>query len=165
MRVAPSKRRRWNNIMIVLVILFMGVLNLPTLIKSYLITPPEETAPAYPYVLNHHKELHQLNFAQFSLTKNAQGEWQASQSLPIAPLELVTHWQELSGTVIDENTMQSLEPKLGNPGTVEVWYQDQEEPQRVTYYQTDKFWLFHTWQGQWVAISVAKSYIIPYLAK
>ncbi|WPC74223.1 hypothetical protein [Vibrio porteresiae] len=165
MRVSPSRRRRWNNIMIVLVIVFIGVLNLPTFIKAYLLDPPKAEVSTYPYVLNHDKPLQQLNFAQFSLTKNSQGEWQASQTLSITPNELVAHWQELKGTIIDDKTMKSLETKLGNPATVEVWYQGQEEPQRVTYYQSDKFWLFNTWQGQWVAISVAKSYIIPHQAK
>ncbi len=34
---------------------------------------------------------------------------------------------------------------LNAPETMEVWYQDLDEPQRVTFYRLDNFWLFKNW--------------------
>ena len=63
---------------------------------------------------------------------------------------------------MDEATADSLEVNLGTPRSIEVWYKEQEEPQRVTYYQTTNFWLFKNWQQEWVAVSVDKSYLFPF---
>lgn len=164
MRVPPARRRRWNNILIILVIVFIGLLNLPTIIKTYLIEPQSHQQPQYPHVLNPAKSLKEMNFAHYTLVKKSQ-HWHSDKILPITADQLVEHWLELSGTVIDEKTFHSIEDTLGNPGTVEVWYDDQEEPQRITYYQGQKFWVFKTWQDRWVAISVDKNYIIPTLTK
>jgi hypothetical protein len=63
MRVAPSRRRRWNNILILAVVLFIGVLNLPAVIKTYFMEPP---APAYPTLLNAEWQLQAIHFPQLS---------------------------------------------------------------------------------------------------
>lgn len=55
--------------------------------------------------------------------------------------ELVQRWHALTGTEVDEATYRALQPTLPNAQTIEVWYADREEPQRITFYQTPQFWL------------------------
>ncbi|WP_172560332.1 hypothetical protein [Vibrio fluvialis] len=157
MRVAPHRRRRWNNILILAVIVFIGVLNLPAFIKSYLIEPE---VSSYPTLLNPHAKLQAMHFSRLSLELN-QDRWRATPPTEVAPEELVKRWQELVGTEVDEETYQSLQPNLRSPQTIEVWYSDQEEPQRITYYRTPQFWLFKNWQDKWIAISVDNGYLLP----
>ncbi|MBL4307110.1 hypothetical protein [Vibrio fluvialis] len=157
MRVAPHRRRRWNNILILAVIVFIGVLNLPAFIKSYLIEPE---VSSYPTLLNPHAKLQAIHFARLSLELN-QGRWRATPPTEVAPEELVKRWQELVGTEVDDETYLSLQPNLRSPQTIEVWYSDQEEPQRITYYRTPQFWLFKNWQDKWIAISVDNGYLLP----
>ena len=157
MRVSPSRRRRWNNILILLVILFIGVLNLPTIIKSYLIEP---AVSPFPTLLNSEWELQALHFPELSLEKN-QGRWRTTPPSSVAPEELVERWQQLVGTEVDDETYQSFLPILRTPQTIEVWYSNREEPQRITFYQTPRFWLFKNWQDKWIAISVEKGYLLP----
>ncbi|EKO3403566.1 hypothetical protein ACYVL9_002393 [Vibrio fluvialis] len=157
MRVAPHRRRRWNNILILAVIVFIGVLNLPAFIKSYLIEPE---VSSYPTLLNPHAKLQAMHFARLSLELN-QGRWRATPPTEVAPEELVKRWQDLVGTEVDDETYLSLQPNLRSPQTIEVWYSDQEEPQRITYYRTPQFWLFKNWQDKWIAISVDNGYLLP----
>ncbi|EMK6669055.1 hypothetical protein V9J75_002537 [Vibrio fluvialis] len=157
MRVAPHRRRRWNNILILAVIVFIGVLNLPAFIKSYLIEPE---VSSYPTLLNPHAKLQAMHFTRLSLELN-QGRWRATPPTEVAPEELVKRWQELVGTEVDDETYLSLQPNLRSPQTIEVWYSDQEEPQRITYYRTPQFWLFKNWQDKWIAISVDNGYLLP----
>ncbi|AMF95599.1 hypothetical protein M0358_003839 [Vibrio fluvialis] len=157
MRVAPHRRRRWNNILILAVIVFIGVLNLPAFIKSYLIEPE---VSSYPTLLNPHAKLQAMHFARLSLELN-QGRWRATPPTEVAPEELVKRWQELVGTEVNDETYLSLQPNLRSPQTIEVWYSDQEEPQRITYYRTPQFWLFKNWQDKWIAISVDNGYLLP----
>ncbi|EPA0453848.1 hypothetical protein ACQZMW_001812 [Vibrio fluvialis] len=157
MRVAPHRRRRWNNILILAVIVFIGVLNLPAFIKSYLIEPE---VSSYPTLLNPHAKLQAMHFARLSLELN-QGRWRATPPTEVAPEELVKRWQDLVGTEVGDETYQSLQPNLRSPQTIEVWYRDQEEPQRITYYRTPQFWLFKNWQDKWIAISVDNGYLLP----
>lgn len=157
MRVSPRRRRRWNNLLILAVILFIGIINLPSIIKSYLIEPP---ASPYPSLLNPQAELQAMHFTRLSLQKS-HGEWQANPPINIEPQELIERWQQLAGTRVDEQTYQSLQSKLGNPHSIEVWYQDQEEPQRITYYQAPQFWLFKNWQNEWIAVSAEAGYLFP----
>lgn len=159
MRVPPSRRRRWNNILILGIIAFIALLNLPTLIKTYLIEPPAVESP-YPYLLNPYAELQALHFSDWSLEKN-QGRWRSTIQSAIPEQELAQRWLGLVGTEVSETDFDTLKPRLGNPRSIEVWYLDQEEPQRITYYQAPQFWLLKNWQDKWIAISVEPRYLIP----
>lgn len=150
-------RRRWNNILILAVIAFIAILNLPTVIKTYLIEPP---ASPYPYVINPNAQLQALHFTDWSLELN-QNRWRSSKAISVAPEILAQRWQSLVGTEVDDVTYESLASLLRNPQTVEVWYQDREEPQRITYYQTPQFWLLKNWQEKWVALSVEEAFLFP----
>lgn len=150
-------RRRWNNILILAVIAFIAILNLPTVIKTYLIEPP---ASPYPYVINPNAQLQALHFTDWSLELN-QNRWRSSKAISVAPEILAQRWQSLVGTEVDDATYESLASLLRNPQTVEVWYQDREEPQRITYHQTPQFWLLKNWQEKWVALSVEEAFLFP----
>lgn len=150
-------RRRWNNILILAIIAFIAILNLPTVIKTYLIDPPVNP---YPHLLNPTAQLQALHFSDWSLELN-QSRWRSSQPVSVAPEILAQRWLDLVGTEVDDATYDSLSPILRNPQTVEVWYTDQEEPQRITYYQTPQFWLLKNWQDKWIAVSADRNFLFP----
>ncbi|EHP5030314.1 hypothetical protein KPM64_002847 [Vibrio cholerae] len=157
MRVSPNRRRRWNNILILSVIAFIAVINLPTVIKSYLLPDP---ASQFPSLLRTDATLQALHFPEFSLEKSRE-EWQSEPELSVDGQELVQRWYALPGTEVDEATYRALQPTLSNAQTIEVWYADREEPQRITFYQTPQFWLLKNWQDRWIAVSAEASYLFP----
>lgn len=159
MRVSPKRRRRWNNILILGVIAFIALLNLPTVIKNYLIEDTEVSS-AHPYLLNPHANLQALHFTDWSL-EHIQGQWQSSVVLEVDEQELVHRWVSLAGTEVSQEKFNMLKGQLGMPRTIEIWYVDQSEPQRVTYYQTTNFWLLKNWQDKWIAISLEPRYLMP----
>jgi hypothetical protein len=153
-------RRGWNNVLIAGIILFILALNLPNVIKSHW---QEQQVPSpYPYLLNPELEVLQIDFAKWSLQKEGD-TWRATHSLSIPAPELMQRWQQLVGTEVSESTYNQLKSGLPSARSIEVWYIGQEEPQRITYYQTPKFWLMQNWQQQWIAISVAPDYLFPLL--
>ena len=160
--------RRWNNILMLSVIAFIGVLNLPTIIKTYLLEPESEVIAesGFPYLLNPTDQLTAMHFSDWSLllTDNGweyQSQGKAQELSEPSEQELSQRWQHLVGTEVDAKTYQSLSSSLKSPQTIEVWYQNQEEPQRVTYYQLPDFWLLKNWQGKWLAVSVEAEYLLP----
>ena len=159
--------RRWNNILMLSVIAFIGVLNLPTLIKTYLIEPEPElqASSPYPYLLNPTAELQALHFADWSVVLE-DDHWVYQFKDTTLPQttnaqELSQRWKELVGTEVDSQTYTDLSSQLNTPHTIEVWYQDREEPQRITYYQLPQFWLLKNWNDQWLAVSIEESYLFP----
>lgn len=150
-------RRGWNNILIVGIIAFMLILNLPTVIKNHLIEPEQNQ---YPYLLSPMLDVEQIHFSKWSLERLDEG-WQSSKQLTISATELAQRWQALVGTEIEEDTFVQLKPQLAKANSIEVWYVKQEEPQRITYYQTPKFWLMKNWQQKWIAVSVEQNYLFP----
>lgn len=157
MRVSPNRRRRWNNILILSVIAFIAVINLPTVIKSYLLPDPSSQ---FPSLLRTDATLQALHFPAFSLEKSRE-EWQSEPELSVDGQELVQRWHALTGTEVDEAKYRALQPTLPNAQTIEVWYADREEPQRITFYQTPQFWLLKNWQDRWIAVSAEASYLFP----
>ena len=149
------------------VIAFIGVLNLPTLIKTYLIEPEPELQAnnPYPYLLNPAAELQALHFAKWSVVQE-DGRWvyqmkESASEQSVSAQELSQRWQQLVGTEVDSQTYTDLTPQLNTPHTIEVWYQEQEEPQRITYYQLPEFWLLKNWNDKWLAVSIEESYLFP----
>ncbi|EJV9312412.1 TPA: hypothetical protein ACGUW8_004121 [Vibrio vulnificus] len=165
MRVSPKRRRRWNNILIAGITFFIVIINAPTLIKTYLLddqsTTQIESINGYPSLLNPKTQLLSIQLSDNSLEWQ-KGMWVTARELSISPQEWAQRWQSLLGTQLDDATMQKLAPQLIEPETIEVWYQDQEEPQRITFYHLTDFWVFKNWQDQWIAISVSTDYLFPY---
>ncbi|WP_194438272.1 hypothetical protein [Vibrio fluminensis] len=155
---STSQRRRWNNRLIFGVLVFMVLLNLPTLIKTYLLEAPVESE--YPYLLDPNQTLQAIYSSQWSLT-HEDDDWVLSVPSPVKAQELAARWQSLTGTQVPDENYQSLKSRLSSPSSIEVWYADQEEPQRITFYQLPQFWLLKNWQGDWIAVTVDKNYLFP----
>ncbi|HHF3232023.1 TPA: hypothetical protein ACPJ2O_003603 [Vibrio diabolicus] len=157
MRVSPARRRRWNNILILGIIAFIVILNAPMWIKTYLLT---DQADPYPNVLRSDYTVESLYYSGWEFELH-DGRWQSNVKVDAPISELVSRWQSLEGTELTSEQFDHLKPNLTAPETVEVWYQDLEEPQRVTFFRLPEFWLFKTWQDKWVAISVDENYLMP----
>jgi hypothetical protein len=150
-------RRGWNNVLIFAIIAFMLILNLPTIIKNNFMEPEQTN---YPYVLNPQADIKEMHFTRFSIQRDNL-DWLASEPLTVSPLELVQRWHFLAGTEVESQTYTQLKSQLPKANTLEVWYLDQEEPQRVTYYRLPKFWLMKSWEQKWIAVSVDENYLFP----
>ncbi len=148
-------RRQWNNVIIIACILFIGVLNLPTAIKTYLM---QQEVNSYPYVLNPELHLLTINLPLVTLDKSS-SSWKADPLTQLQAIELAQRWQALVGTEVTDKQFSTIKPTLPAPMTVEVWYVDQEEPQRITIYQAEQFWLFKSWEEKWLAITVDGMYL------
>ncbi|MBE3670491.1 hypothetical protein BOO25_16315 [Vibrio navarrensis] len=159
MRVSPSRRRRWNNILIAGITFFIVIINAPALIKTYLLDDPVAQSQ-YPSLLNPNETLVAFYLSDWALERQGD-DWQSNQTLSVEAAALVNRWRDLKGTRLDDATVDKLSAQLRSPETIEVWYQDQEEPQRITFYRLSDFWLFKNWQDQWIAISVSPEYLMP----
>lgn len=151
-------RRGWNNVLIVAIIASMAILNLPTIIKNNLLE--QENAEGYPYIMNPGAEPQKMTFEYLTLERDG-SDWSTNKALTVPTLELVQRWRGLNGTLVTDAMFAKLKNQLPKPNTLEVWYLDLEEPQRVTFYQLADFWLMKNWQQEWIAISVEKDYLFP----
>jgi hypothetical protein len=149
-------RRQWNNVIIVACIVFIGALNLPTLIKTFLIEAPADSG--YPYVLNPSVQPISIELPHLSIEHDG-SEWRSDSLSHLQATELVQRWRALVGTELTHEQYQQLSSTLGAPSSVEVWYVDIEEPQRITLYELEQFWLFNSWEGRWIAVSVEGDYL------
>ncbi|WP_456296424.1 hypothetical protein M1D72_21090 [Vibrio sp. AK197] len=161
MRVSPARRRRWNNILILCIIGFIALINLPSLIKSYLLEPP---ATPYPAVLINDATLTALHF-NYGVLELRDGEWEANFTVKDSAPQLAQRWQTLVGTPVDEETFEQLEPNLKGPQSIEAWYRDREEPQRITIYRSPQFWLMKNDQQRWVAVTAERTDLFPPIPK
>lgn len=157
MRVSPTRRRKWNNILILGIIAFIVILNAPVWIKTYLLSESEDP---YPNLLRSDHEVSAIYYNGWELELN-NDQWQSNIKASIPAAELVARWQSLEGTELSEQQYEMLKPQLDRPETIEIWYQGLDEPQRVTFYRLADFWLFKNWQDKWIAISVDGEHIMP----
>lgn len=151
-------RKGWNNTLIISIIVFIGVIQLPQVIRQHLSSSEPDFALLY--LLPESTPLNQIHFADFSLDKRS-GIWISDQPLHVEADELLLRWTSLMGTPVDLDTMTLLRPQLPLPNTIEAWFDDVEEPARLTIYQMPQFWLMQNWQGEWLAVSVDKDYLFP----
>ncbi|MDP5255410.1 MULTISPECIES: hypothetical protein [unclassified Vibrio] len=156
-RHSRQKRRRWNNYMMLGVIAFMLLLNLPTIIKNYLLPEPQ---PDSVYLLNPQDAVMEINTLEWAL-KYQGSLWLLTPSLDVPGEELVERWQQVKGSVVSDEMLGQLKAHLPAPETIEVWYDHQEEPQRITLYRFAQFWLLKNYQQQWIAISLDDDYLLP----
>ncbi|AYV21591.1 MULTISPECIES: hypothetical protein [Vibrio] len=154
-------KRRWNNILIIAISAFMLLMAAPNLIKQYLIEQDVEPQVLTGLVLDPNASPIEINYAgiQFYLDDET---WHAiPEKWTSDAASVIQRWRAIQGTPVDEKTYAKLKPVLENPMTVEVWYQEKEEPQRITAYQLEKFWLLNTYDENWVAVSFEASSLIP----
>ncbi|PSU32970.1 hypothetical protein [Photobacterium lutimaris] len=154
-------RRGWNNVMIIAVICFIAVVQLPEIVKQrfgHQDSSPELSAEAT--LLPFESTIEQLHLPHTSLNREDTG-WLARPRVGLPAEQLISHWQLLSGTAVSHEVVGKLKPTLPLPISVEIWLVDQEEPVRVTVYQQPQFWLLQNWQGEWLAVSVEEAYLFP----
>ncbi|WP_087023395.1 hypothetical protein [Thaumasiovibrio subtropicus] len=157
-------RRGWNNVIIIGALLFIAAVQLPELWRDRLQSAQNdaiEVPAGLERLLPDNLTIDRMVFPQQEIALNESGEWQVENPIPVAASELVSRWQQLLGTQIDEQTRDLLKPQLTHPQTVEVWFDGIEEPVRVTVYEMPQFWLMQNWQAEWIAISVEKNYLFP----
>lgn len=153
-------RRGWNNVIIVAVVIFIAMIQLPDLIKARLDPMSSSQSPALQSLLPEQVTISRLVLPDHVLISQ-DDQWIAESGIKESPQAIVEHWQSIAGTLVDDEMMAQLKPQLGVPRTVEIWLQSAEEPVRVTVYQLPQFWLLRSWQGVWLAISVEESYLFP----
>lgn len=146
----PS-RRKYNNMLIIFVLLFIGVLQAPQLIKTYLLEPKQsvEMVTGIQPLFEGTNPIQKMHFVDHDVTSNTSEQ----------DTKLIDRWFTLEGTVLNEGSVKVLKTKLPAPSTVEVWLENQEEPQRVTIYRAPNFWMMQNWQGEWIAVSAEEGYL------
>lgn len=146
----PS-RRKYNNMLIIFVLLFIGVLQAPQLIKTYLLEPEQqvETVTGVQPLFEGANAIKKMHFADYDVVSNKSEK----------DSKFIERWFTLEGTLLNEESVKVLKTKLSAPSTVEVWLENQEEPQRVTIYQAPNFWMMQNWQGEWIAVSAEEGYL------
>ncbi|BCL71499.1 hypothetical protein TUMSATVNIG1_34650 [Vibrio nigripulchritudo] len=152
-------RRGWNNVLILAILAFIAIINAPSVLREHF---GLGQTSALPYVLDPNEKPVALHFAQWSV-ENTNNEWQSTRQLSVEPLQAALRWTELTGTSVDQATYNKLKDNLPPARTLEVWYSNVEEPARITFYQTPSFWLLQNWEKEWVAVSVDKQYLFPFL--
>ncbi|MEH6533517.1 MAG: hypothetical protein V7735_19525 [Photobacterium frigidiphilum] len=152
-------RRGWNNVIIVAVVIFIAMIQLPDLIKARLASS-DEASPILHSLLPAKATISQLVLPHHQIMKK-EGIWVSVPSINTEPQVWVDHWQSIAGTPVNDDMMVKLKSQLTSPRTVEIWLQSAEEPIRVTVYQQPQFWLLKSWQGSWIAISVEEAYLFP----
>ncbi len=154
-------KRRWNNVLIIAISVFMLLMAAPNLIKQYLLEQKVAPKTLTGYVLDPNAQPIEINYAgiQFYFDDDT---WHAiPEKWTPEAANVIQRWQQIHGTPVDEATYAKLQPALESPMTVEVWYQEKEEPQRITAYSLKKFWLLNTYDENWVAVSFEASSLIP----
>ncbi|EHN71505.1 hypothetical protein [Aliivibrio fischeri] len=146
----PS-RRKYNNMLIIFVLLFIAVLQAPQLIKTYLIEPKEniDVVEGINPLFEGKNAIQKMHFSEYDLSANTSEQEN----------QLIERWFTLEGTLLNDDSVKALKEKLPAPSSVEVWLEDQEEPQRITIYQAPSFWMMQNWQGEWIAVSAEEGYL------
>ncbi|MGF1724505.1 hypothetical protein [Photobacterium nomapromontoriensis] len=155
-------RRGWNNVIIIGVVCFIAVIQLPELVKNRFASQdaPAASDAALTRLLPEGAKPVRMVLPEAELSRQSLG-WQAVPALSVPAHTLIGHWQTLAGTPVSHDMMTKLKPQLTTPRTVEIWLADHEEPVRVTVYALPQFWLLNNWQGDWFALSVDEAYLFP----
>ena len=146
-----TSRRKYNNMLIIAVLVFIGVLQAPQLIKTYLLEPEQqvETVTGVQALFEGKNAIQKMHFADYDVASDTSDQ----------DTQFIKRWFTLEGTVLNSESVKVLKTKLPAPSTVEVWLADQEEPQRITIYQAPNFWMMQNWQGEWIAVSAEAGYL------
>lgn len=151
-------RRTWNNVLIFSIILFIGLMMLPEYLRHKL-SQSQDTKGVIALV-DDRDSVSALYFPRFTLQR-AGGDWSVDTALTVPAEDMAERWLMLSGTYVDEETLNQLKPSLSRPYTLEMERGNGQEPYRITYYQLPQFWLLQNGQGNWLAVSVESNYLFP----
>ena len=157
-------RRGWNNVIIIGVLAFIAVIQLPGLIRARLTTPVASVpSPAVIPLFAPDRIIQRLLLPKMAFQHSVAG-WESNPSITLDIATFIARWQTLAGTEVSEQQLVSLKSQLNTPRTVEVWLVGYSQPQRITAYQLPHFWLFNNGTGQWLAVTVDADFLFPPLS-
>ncbi|KJG25503.1 hypothetical protein UB37_02880 [Photobacterium iliopiscarium] len=157
-------RRGWNNVIIIGVLAFIAVIQLPGLIRARLTTPVASVpSPAVIPLFAQDRMIQRLLLPKMAFQHLVAG-WESNPSITLDIATVVARWQALVGTEVSEQQLVSLKSQLKTPRTVEAWLVGYSQPQRITAYQLPHFWLFNNGAGQWLAVTVDADFLFPPLS-
>ena len=157
-------RRGWNNVIIIGVLAFIAVIQLPGLIRARLTTPVASVpSPAVIPLFAQDRIIQRLLLPKMAFQHSVAG-WESNPSITLDIATFIARWQTLAGTEVSEQQLVSLKSQLKTPRTVEAWLVGYSQPQRITAYQLPHFWLFNNGTGQWLAVTVDADFLFPPLS-
>ena len=157
-------RRGWNNVIIIGVLAFIAVIQLPGLIRARLTTPVASVpSPAVIPLFAQDRMIQRLLLPKMAFQHSVAG-WESNPSITLDIATFIARWQTLAGTEVSEQQLVSLKSQLKTPRTVEAWLVGYSQPQRITAYQLPHFWLFNNGTGQWLAVTVDADFLFPRLS-
>ena len=157
-------RRGWNNVIIIGVLAFIAVIQLPGLIRARLTTPIASVpSPAVIPLFAQDRMIQRLLLPKMAFQHSVVG-WKSNPSITLDIATFIARWQTLAGTEVSEQQLVSLKSQLNTPRTVEAWLVGYSQPQRITAYQLPHFWLFNNGAGQWLAVTVDADFLFPPLS-
>lgn len=159
--MAGPSRKTFNNILIIGILLFIALINLPSYLRSQLSENKSintQTDQNLVYLFPQDENITALTFSHFTLTKNP--SWQSSIPLLIDADELAMRWLGLSGTKVDKNTFEKLAKNLPPASNLTIHLQN-DKIYSLHYYQFPQFWLLQNIQNDWLALSVEPNYLFP----
>ncbi|KJG14038.1 hypothetical protein [Photobacterium iliopiscarium] len=157
-------RRGWNNVIIIGVLAFIAVIQLPGLIRARLTTPVASVpSPAVIPLFAQDRMIQRLLLPKMAFQHLVAG-WESNPSITLDIATVVARWQALVGTEVSKQQLVSLKSQLKTPRTVEAWLVGYSQPQRITAYQLPHFWLFNNGAGQWLAVTVDADFLFPPLS-
>lgn len=154
------RRQKYNSMMMLVVIIFIGVFNLPALLKHYQSDPPDVT---HPYVINPYATIKNIAFPRGVLSQDKNGHWKVDDVPDQDFSRLTENWKLLVGTHVPAELYDQLKlKKLTEPSSMTVTFEEESvAPQTIIFYKTDEFWLFYNWQQRWVAVSGSAENLFP----
>ncbi|WP_408900595.1 hypothetical protein [Photobacterium piscicola] len=157
-------RRGWNNVIIIGVLVFIAVIQLPELIRTRLIIPTASVSSSTVIPLFAQNRIIQRLLLPAITFQHADTGWQSQPTVTFDIATLISRWQTLVGTKVSEHQLAALKSQLTTPRTIEVWLVGHSLPQRITAYQLPYFWLFNNGSGQWLAVTVDADFLFPPLS-
>ena len=105
-------RRGWNNVIIIAVICFIAVVQLPELVKQRFGHEGETQAqPDMTALLPTQAEIDQLHLPLTSVNRE-DGSWLAHPRVALPADQLISHWQSLAGTAVSDEMVGKLKPTV-----------------------------------------------------
>lgn len=156
-------RRGWNNVIIIGVLAFIAVIQLPELIRARFTTTEMNTSSVVIPLFAQNRIIQRLVLPTMTFQQSAMG-WKSQPVVTFDIAAVIARWQTLKGTKISQQQLSVLKKQLLLPHTVEAWFVGLSQPQRITAYQLSHFWLLNTGTGEWLAVTVAGDFLFPPLS-
>ena len=158
--MARLSKKTFNNILIVAILAFIALFNLPKVLQDQSIEPQKQADTKVIALLPEFVEPVAINIGAIILRKE-NGYWTSNIALTVLPQVLVERWLTLTGTYVDDTLVQQLQLHLKVPLQINIHQKQNSENFNLIYYQTKDFWLVRNWQQKWLAVSVDPTYLMP----